>query len=211
MDKKRKLSSDSEGLGYWGNANFVVGHVSEVNGTEASEIPEFVPTKHELIQLAKYWIGRSLDNDFFYFTYAQTGSSEWRTNKYADRRIDRAAEILSEDEMKQLIAEAEKDFKEKYGISDEDWNIFKNGSKEEWQAHQDKVQQEIMTQLSETDSPRKLEAETEDESAIPFLDQNGEVVIPHNCPKKYRWWDDGQSIEETRAELLRHLDKLDRK
>jgi hypothetical protein len=52
---KASLSADSEGLGAWGNKIAgTVGHVSEVNGSEACEVPQFVPTKHELIQIAKY-------------------------------------------------------------------------------------------------------------------------------------------------------------
>jgi hypothetical protein len=143
---KASLSADSEGLGAWGNERLVVGHVPEVNGSEACEVPQFVPTQHELIQIATYWIGRILDNDFFFFTYAQTGSTEWRINSYADRRINRAAEFLSEQEFNELIADAERDFKDKYKISDEDWNIFKNGSREDWQLHQNKVQQELESQ-----------------------------------------------------------------
>jgi len=100
---KARLSADSEGLGAWGNERLVVGHVPEVNGSEACEVPQFVTTQHELIQIAKYWIGRILDNDFFFFTYAQTGSTEWRINSYADRRINRAAEFLSEQEFNELM------------------------------------------------------------------------------------------------------------
>jgi hypothetical protein len=139
-----KLSADSEGLGYWGNKIAgTVGYVSEVNGSEAREVSEFVPTKHELIQITKYWIDRILDNDFFFFTYAQTGSTEWRINSYANRRINRAAEILSAQEFDELIADAERDFRDKYKISDEDWNIFRNGSQEDWQLHQNKVRREF--------------------------------------------------------------------
>jgi hypothetical protein len=40
-----------------------------------------------------------------------------------------------------------------------------------------------------------------DPTALPYLDKNGELVIPHNCPFKYRWWQGGQSVKETLREL----------
>jgi len=157
MDKKYKVSSDSEGLGSWGVSGFVVGYVAEVNGPEACEIPEFTPTKHEVIQTAKYWYERMLAINIFYFTVGQAGSTEWRVNRYADRRIGRAAEILTEEELNELLADVERDFKEKRKISDEDWNIFKNGSQEEWAAHQDQVYQELelMNEQPKSDPPER--------------------------------------------------------
>ncbi len=153
MDEKPKIGSDSEGLGFWRAGEFVVGHVPEVNGSEACELPEFVPTKHEVIQIAKYWFHRRLDNSFFFFTFTQTGSSEWRTNSYANRRLDRVAALLSEEEFEKLIVDVERDYKDKNGITDEVWNIFTNGSKEELEAYQDKVQQEIAESMKEPPEP----------------------------------------------------------
>ncbi len=36
---------------------------------------------------------------------------------------------------------------------------------------------------------------------VPFLDPTGCLYIPANAPKKYRWWQGGQSISETLTEL----------
>jgi len=149
VDNKYNFSSDSKGLGGV--------YVAEVNGPEACKIPEFTPTKHELIQIAKYWYDQVFYNDFYFFTFAQTGSTEWRINMYAERRIDRVAEILSEEELNELLADVERGFKEKYKISDEDWNIFKNGSQEEWAAHWDQVHQEfeLMNEQPKSDPPER--------------------------------------------------------
>jgi hypothetical protein len=148
---KATLSADSEGLGAWGDKKtFVVGHVPEVNGSEAFEVPEFVPTKHELIEIAKYWFQRRLDNRFWFFETAQTGSSEWRTNVYAVRRINRMAEIVPEQELDQAIEEVERDFKQERKISDEDWDIFKNGTQEQWELYQERFWREFKSQNSET-------------------------------------------------------------
>jgi hypothetical protein len=150
---KARPSDDSYGLGAWGNERFVVGHVPEINGSEACEVPEFVPTRHELIEVAKYWLHRLLDNRLWFFETGQSGSSEWRTNVYANRRINRIAEILPEQELNQAIEEVERDFKQDKKISDNDWNIFKNGTMEQWRSFQENFWREVNTQNSETPAP----------------------------------------------------------
>jgi len=145
-----KLSDDSEGLGAWGNEEFVIGRVAEINGSEACEVPQFVPTKHELIQIAKYWLLRLLNNHLWYFETGQTGSSEWRESVYASRRIDRIAEILPEQEFNNVIEEIERDFKQDKKINDADWHIFKNGATEQWNAHQEQFWREFESKNGET-------------------------------------------------------------
>ena len=36
---------------------------------------------------------------------------------------------------------------------------------------------------------------------IPYLTENGELVISSDAPSKYKWWDGGQSVKETLEEL----------
>ena len=38
--------------------------------------------------------------------------------------------------------------------------------------------------------------------ARPYLDAQGGLVIPTNCPRKYRWWAGGQSASRTLQELV---------
>jgi len=148
---KARLSDDSEGLGAWGDKKtFVVGYVPEVNGSEACEVPQFVPTKHELIQIAKYWFQRLLNIQFWFSATGQSGSSEWREAAYARRRINRMAEILPEQELNQAIEEVERDFKQERKISDEDWDIFNNGTHEQRMLYQERFWREVESQNSET-------------------------------------------------------------
>jgi hypothetical protein len=35
----------------------------------------------------------------------------------------------------------------------------------------------------------------------PYIDNGGELIIPHDCPPKYRYWQGGQSLAETLREL----------
>lgn len=34
-------------------------------------------------------------------------------------------------------------------------------------------------------------------AALPYLDQRGRLVIPFDCPPKYRYWAGGQTVQET--------------
>ena len=47
---------------------------------------------------------------------------------------------------------------------------------------------------------KQVAADSGDER-LPYITQNGELVIPYNSPPKYRWWEGGQSIAESLAEL----------
>ena len=40
---------------------------------------------------------------------------------------------------------------------------------------------------------------------LPYLAQDGTLVIPFDSPAKYHWWNGGQSVSQTRAELLQKI------
>ena len=50
------------------------------------------------------------------------------------------------------------------------------------------------------DSPEK-NAETASESARPFIDASGNLIIPTLGAEKYHWWKNGQTVLETLTEL----------
>ena len=147
--EKRKACPDSEGLGFWGDERFTVGYVDEVNGPNSAEMPEFVPTLYELIQLAKYWATIVIDLRFDYFLYTGTGSSEWRLDAFANRRVGRIGKILGQDEINKVIDQAYK----QYGKEQDPraWSIFLNGTPEEQEAFQDEVQEKICEQMERAD------------------------------------------------------------
>jgi len=141
MIQNLRACPDSEGLGYCGNYKFTVGCVSEVNGPDSVEIPDFAPTRHELIQLVKYWATATLELQFDYFLYTSTGSTEWRLDAFASRRINRIATLLGEVEVQKAIQEAEEKFSKT--TDPRAWEIFKNGTPEEQEAFQDEVLRRI--------------------------------------------------------------------
>jgi hypothetical protein len=128
---------DSEGLDIYGNDKITIGYVSEVNGPDSAEMPGFVPTRHELIQLVKYWATLDLDKQFYFFLYTQTGSDDRRRGAFARRRICRIAAILGEEEVRKAIEEAEQEYSKK--TYPRAWSIFKDGTLEERAAFQEEV------------------------------------------------------------------------
>lgn len=126
---------DTHGLGTMNQGRFSIGNVDAINGKDGSEVPDFVPTRHELKQLVMYWLHERINHDFEWFAYQQTGSSEWRWSVFISRRLYRLAKILGEEMMQQVHKDAVDSYRQRYPkISDEDWRVFTAGTDEEQEA-----------------------------------------------------------------------------
>ena len=66
----------------------VIGSHSEINGEDAQP-SGFVVARHELEQVARYWIWERFLNDFFCFISEMSGSYEWRLSLYSAERLTR--------------------------------------------------------------------------------------------------------------------------
>lgn len=137
MTQESRPCQDTEGLGWYGDDRLTVGYVNEVNGPDSAEMPDLVPTRHELIQLLKYWARLRRKHLFGFSLYGQTGSNESRLHAFAGRRINRIATVLGEEEVQKAIEEAEQEFSKT--VDSRVWAIFKNGTPEEREAFQDEV------------------------------------------------------------------------
>jgi hypothetical protein len=140
LHKSVGANRDTEGLGTMPAGPFIVGSVDAINGEDGKEVPEFVGTRHELKQLAGYWMGERIERDFDWFVFQSTGSSEWRWSEYISRRLDRLAEVLGPEAMRAVHGDAVAAFRKHHPkITDEDWHVFTAGSEEEQEAWRDKV------------------------------------------------------------------------
>ena len=104
--------------------------VDEVNGPGAAEVPDFVPTRHELILLLKYWHEVMVGNDYIFFrTGMMSADTEMRLNWFADSRIFRIVRLLGDKETRKAMDE----FHEEYGKKQDQrtWDIFHNGDEEQ--------------------------------------------------------------------------------
>jgi hypothetical protein len=142
-----KLSPDSKGLGFsrymaaFGECT--VGFVDEVNGAGAVEMPGFVATKYELIQLVKYWATIRTGIRYDWFADQTVGSSETRLESFSGRRIARIAEVLGDEETTAAVQQANADYGE--DVDPRIWNVFLNGTPEERTALQEEIEREMLS------------------------------------------------------------------
>jgi hypothetical protein len=147
-DDTKKFSEDALGLGPRQAGPFVIGLVDSIAGEGGVEVREFVATKHELLVLARHWATEIIDLGFAYFLYGCTGSSEWRTRVYADRRLSTIAKAIGEEEVRNAFTQAEQAFAK--GVDQQAWRIFTEGTQEE----QERFQQEVQENLARADETR---------------------------------------------------------
>jgi len=139
MSDKREIvtNKDNELLRPWGNEKIVIGYVEEVNGAGAMEVPEFDPTRYELIQLVKFWGEVALAIDYEVCLTRSSSSTDTRREAYAWRRINRIEAILGVDEVKKAVDEMVSEFGKKQ--VKRCWDVFLNGTKEQMKALQEEI------------------------------------------------------------------------
>jgi hypothetical protein len=116
-------------------------HVSEVNGPDSAEVLNFAPTRYELIQLVKHWATWVTGYRFDLFLYRVTSSARIRREAFACDRVIRMTTVLGAEAVEEAIDDAEEEFSET--VSPRVWWIFKNGTKERWEAFLDEVDEDL--------------------------------------------------------------------
>ena len=94
------INADNQDLQATCVGPLVVGFVDKVNGPAAGEVPGYMPTKAELLELVKYWESTFLNTEYYVFATGQYGGTEMRLSPYAERRVDRILELLGDDAIK---------------------------------------------------------------------------------------------------------------
>jgi hypothetical protein len=176
-------NNDNDSLLPSGDGRVVIGYVDEVNGAGAAEAASYVPTRHEVAELVKYWYRRVLDNSWFFFICGGTGSSEWRARAFAGRRFDRAEAAIGRESVDAAIKEVHEEFRAKVVKDDRLWDIFEHGTEEQWE----EVQADTHREWREQDAAEALERleQLEKESPGYFIalvlhdwpDDNGSPVL----------------------------------
>ena len=126
-------NADNDDLGTtdsYGLPGIIEGYVVEVNGELAEEIPDFVPTRDELFQLAKYWTKVERDIEFFHFRFRMTGGSEVRRATFARRRIARIESLVGKDLVNMAKEEAYAEVAKEQ--DPREWDIFMNATEEKY-------------------------------------------------------------------------------
>ena len=88
--------------------------VDEVNGPGATEVPDFDPTRHELVQLVRYWMEKKLRYEFTEeLCLAHSCPSGLRQAEFAWRRIVHIGRVLGREQVREAIGLACQDFGKK--------------------------------------------------------------------------------------------------
>lgn len=127
--------------GAWRSRGITIGYVDEVNGPGAQEIPDFISTRYELIQLVKYWVGEAVRIRWFEFFSGSTGSREIRVRPFAWYRVAHIGRLLGEDRIDAAVDEVYDQFRKE--CDERLWDIYMNGDRAQW----DRVESEFYQQL----------------------------------------------------------------
>ena len=103
------------------------------------EVPEFIPTRHELLQIVKEYHLEDLEIQWSWFRNQVSGLCDDRY-LFGLRRIGQIEKLLGEEEVEKAIAEAREDYG-KY-LEHEYWQIFLHGDEEQWVAAQNEIREE---------------------------------------------------------------------
>jgi hypothetical protein len=87
-------------------------------------------TSEEIEIIVKHFFRGILGNDFFFFLYGRTEISWIRGDNVRNKRINYARSVIGDEAVDQAIEEAQAEFKEK--ADPRLWDIYENGSDEQW-------------------------------------------------------------------------------
>jgi len=144
----KKVSEDAQGLGPRQTGPFAFGVVDTIVGEGGVEVPGFVPTKNEILQLVRYWATEIIDLDFSFFLHGATGSSEWRTREFANRRLNTISKLIGQQEVTTAVEQATETFAKR--VDARAWKVFWEGTKEEQEEFQQYVQEQLERDITES-------------------------------------------------------------
>lgn len=82
-----------------------IGFVEEIHGEQGRPMPEYIPTRHELLVLAKYWLRTVIDIKWRWQNYGCVGSSELRQVWYGDDRVNSISDIIGDEQVRAVYDE----------------------------------------------------------------------------------------------------------
>jgi hypothetical protein len=115
-----------------GDIHFTVGCCGIVNGKGAEPFEGFIPTRHELLQLVKYWATTKLENRWLEFQTGQFDATEASLILFAADQIKRISSLLGDAAVNEAVNEVKAQLHNK--VSEEQWQIFVGGNRAEWES-----------------------------------------------------------------------------
>ena len=127
---------------------FVVGYSRAANDAVAETVP-FIVERRDLEALATYWAKQALTAEFFSFLH-EVEDSRWET--HCRIRLKEVTGVIGMDAVKSARQQAEDEFRRECDA--EAWEIFKNGTKAEWETFRARVRQEVRNCVQELQAQR---------------------------------------------------------
>jgi hypothetical protein len=87
--------------------NCVIGFVEEIHGEAGRPCPEYIPTRFELLLLARHWSRVLVDLERWWAASDSVGSDETRQWFYANERLNQITDLAGVDSVSKLFAEVE--------------------------------------------------------------------------------------------------------
>ena len=119
-------------------SSFEVGYTEEIHGKGGEEIPEFVPTRHELIQLVRFWARQVAKTRWFMIMNNSVGSCDRREIAFAWARIDQIADYIDPNALSDAVTAVYEEFgKDK---NPHLWKYFCTGDVEALNAYEEALE-----------------------------------------------------------------------
>lgn len=98
------------------------------------EVPGFLPNRHELVQLVKYWAREVLITELGWLETGQAGGRETRIRAFALDRVSQIRDLIGNEEVEQAIDMVYAELKK--NTDPQFWDIFLHGNKAQRRAVQ---------------------------------------------------------------------------
>jgi len=113
-----------------------------------TEVPEFIPTREELLEITKYWYGEYLSDQWLWFFCSVSSAGP---SAYLWGRIARIGELLGKEEVGKALDQAFEEFLESSSphVDPKYLDIFLHGDAEQMEVVRKEIAREEARQLRE--------------------------------------------------------------
>jgi len=116
---------------------------SDEKGSEIRDDPppaerlDYAPSRHELVQLARYWIREDLTFSVDYYLFGFTSCSQSKLVAHGGDRLRQLDKVLGDEAIEKAVKQVEDEYR--YSLGDRIWEFFTKGSRSELRAVQDEL------------------------------------------------------------------------
>ena len=98
---------------------------------------DYAPTRHELIQLARYWVREDLRFVVDYYLFGFTSCSQSKLVAFGGDRLRQLEKILGDEAVQTVVEQVEDEYR--WSLGDKIWKIFKEGTRAELEVVREEI------------------------------------------------------------------------